>query len=133
MTTQNVHLLRNQRLNHALLSLAFIGLLTGCSTLHSDLTVQPGRQFVLGGNQKGAFLVKARNTGRVTVSLSERRASGQTVELGQFAPGDAQTVRFAAGSAVLIDNRADQSARLDLTVTGDKDNLTMQERTSQNP
>jgi hypothetical protein len=133
MITPTSDLVRTLQWSLILPSLAFVGLLTGCSTLHSDLTVQPGRQFVLGGNQKGAFMVKARNTGRVSVSLSERRASGQTVELGQFAPGDAQTVRFAAGSSVLIDNRADQSARLDLTVTGDKDNLTMQERTSQNP
>ena len=119
------------------LSLVFVRLLVGCtgnlSVLHSDLTVQAGKQFVLGGNQKGAFTVKASNTGQVPVMLSERRANGQTVALGRFAPGNAQTIRFAAGSAVLVDNRSDQSARLDLTVTGDKDNLTMQERTPENP
>ncbi len=118
-------------------SLAFAGLLVSCTgnlgVLRSDLTVQAGKQFVLGGNQKGAFTVQARNTGQVPVMLSERRADGQTVALGQFGSGSAQTLRLAAGSAVLVDNRSEQSARLDLTVTGDNDNLTMQERTPENP
>lgn len=106
----------------------------GCrSTLQSDLTVQPGKQFVLGGNQPGAFNVRASNKGQVPVTLSERRANGQLVSLGRFAPDQVQTIRFAAGSAALVDNPSDQAARLDLTVTGDKENLTMQERTPKNP
>ena len=102
------------------------------SALHSDLTVQPGKQFVLGGNQKGAFNVQASNKGQVSVTLSERRADGKIISLGEFVPGNKQTIRFGAGSAVLVDNRSDKSARLDLTVTGDKENLTMQERNPEN-
>ena len=112
-------------------SILLLALLAGCNTslssLHSDLTVQPGKQFVLGGNQKGAFTVQASNKGQVPVTLSERRADGQTVALGTFNPGGRQTIRFAAGSAVLVNNQSAQPARLDLTVTGDKDNMIMNE------
>lgn len=112
------------------LGILFMALLTGCnrSVLQSALIVQPGKQFELGGNQQGAFTIKARNVGDVAVELSERRADGQTVALGRFAPGDRQTIRFAAGSAALVDNSTAKAAQLNLTVTGDK-NLSMRERT----
>lgn len=103
------------------------------SVLRSDLTVQPGKQFVLGGNQRGAFSVQATNKGTVPVTLSEQRINGQTTPLGTFSPGSKQTIRLAAGSAVLVTNSSTQSARLDLIVTGDKNNLTMQERLSEKP
>ncbi|WP_373513498.1 hypothetical protein [Persicitalea sp.] len=101
-------------------------LLSACSTLKSDLTVQPGKQFRLGGNQNGAFTVQLKNTGQVPVTVSEQPATGQSVVLGTFRPGEGKTVRFAAGSAALVDNATDKSARLYLVVTGDK-NLSMKE------
>lgn len=104
-------------------------LLASCNrnVLQSALTVQPGKQFELGGNQTGAFVVKAHNVGDVSVTLSERRANGQTVAIGTFAPGNRQTIRFAAGSAALVDNLTPKAAQLNLIVTGDK-NLSMRER-----
>ncbi|CCG98224.1 hypothetical protein FAES_0210 [Fibrella aestuarina BUZ 2] len=101
--------------------------------LKSALTVQPGKQFELGGNQRGAFAVQARNVGNVPVTLAERRADGQVVWLGTFRPGDAQTIRFSAGSAALVRNTAPSPAQLMLVVTGAKDGLSMAERTPQTP
>ncbi|MFD2571058.1 hypothetical protein ACFSUS_10465 [Spirosoma soli] len=103
--------------------------ITACnrSVLNSALTVQPGKQFRLGGNQKGAFTVQVKNVGNVPVTISERRVDGQEVTLGTFRPGDGQTVRFSAGSAALVDNASKQSAQLNLVVTGDKDGLSMGE------
>ncbi len=100
--------------------------LSACSTLNSDLTVQPGKQFRLGGNQNGAFMVKLKNTGQVPVTISEQPAAGPRVVLGTFQPTEGKTVRFAAGSAVLVDNASGQAARLSLVVTGDT-GLSMQE------
>ncbi|WP_148289272.1 hypothetical protein [Fibrella aestuarina] len=107
----------------------------GCqmNLLKSALTVQPGKQFELGGNQRGAFAVQARNVGNVPVTLAERRADGQVVWLGTFRPGDAQTIRFSAGSAALVRNTAPSPAQLMLVVTGAKDGLSMAERTPQTP
>lgn len=113
-----------------LFSLTLVGLIVGiaaCNTLTSALTVQPGKQFELGGNQRGAFTVQVRNVGDVPVTISERRADGQRVTRGTFRPGDGQTVQFSSGSAALVDNASDKPARLDLVVTGDTANLSMKE------
>ncbi|WP_266368331.1 hypothetical protein [Tellurirhabdus rosea] len=99
---------------------------TACSALKSDLTVRPGKQFELGGNRNGAFTAQVRNVGSVAVQVTERLADGRRVSLGTFGPGDQKTIRFAAGSAALIDNTASKPARLLLVVTGDKD-LSMSE------
>jgi hypothetical protein len=100
--------------------------IASCNALKSALTVQPGKQFELGGNQKGAFTVMVKNVGEVPVTISERQANGPSVVRGIFKPGDRQTVRFSAGSAALVDNATARPARLDLVVTGDKD-LSMKE------
>jgi hypothetical protein len=101
-------------------------LLSACSTLKSDLTVRPGTQFRLGGNQQGIFTVSLKNTGQVPVTVSEQSVTGQSVVRGTFQPGESKTVNFAKGSAAVVDNASDKSARLTLVVTGDKD-LSMQE------
>lgn len=107
------------------LALAFF--LPFCSTLKSDLTVQPGKRFELGGNRNGSFTVQLINKGDVPVTVTERKANGQRLALGVFGPGDQQTVRFSPGSAALIDNASAKPARLFLTVSGDKD-LSMSEQ-----
>jgi hypothetical protein len=96
-----------------------------CSTLKSDLTIQPSKQFILGGNQHGAFTVNLRNVGNVFVTVTERKESGDPESLGQFAPGEQKILRFSRRTAVLINNAASQPARLFLVVSGDKD-LNMQ-------
>ena len=95
--------------------------LVGCSRLISDLTVRPGKQFRLGGNQNGAFTMQLKNTGQVPVTVSEQPSYGEALVLGTFRPGQGKTVRFAAGSAALVDNATNKSARLTLVVTGDKE------------
>lgn len=118
-------------ITYLLLSLFCTLALPGCNTLNSALTVQPGKQFELGGNQPGAFTVQVRNVGEVPVVISERRVDGQRLTRGTFRPGDSQTVRFASGSAALVDNASAKPARLDLVVTGDTGNLTMKENPNQ--
>lgn len=118
--------LATHRFRLALAGLLLVAAACHFRALRSDLTVQPGTRFNLGGNQNGAFTVRIQNKGRVPVTILERRADGQEITLGTFRPGAGQTVRFSAGSAALVDNATTQSARLDLTVTGDT-NLSMQE------
>jgi hypothetical protein len=100
----------------ALLALA---LLAGCTTLQSGLTIGPGEQFVLGGAQRGAYRVEARNVGDVPVDVAEVRAPGDTVALGALAPGARQSLRFGAGAAALLINPTDRPALLRLSVSGD--------------
>ncbi|HZH95249.1 MAG TPA: hypothetical protein VEY06_05155 [Flavisolibacter sp.] len=101
--------------------------MAACSMLKSDLTVQPGKQFELGGNQNGSFAVQVENRGNVPVTITERKAGGENISLGVFEPGAQQTIRFSAGSAAVVTNESKKPARLFLTVSGDK-NLSMSER-----
>lgn len=103
-------------------------LLAGCNhgVLNSLTTISPGKQFELGGNQKGSFIARLQNVGDVPVTISERLTDGKRIARGVFRPGDSQTIQFRAGSAVLVDNVSTQSAQLRLVITGDKD-LSMRE------
>lgn len=98
-----------------------------CATLNSDLTIQPGRRFELGGNQAGSFTVRLQNVGEVPVTIVEKKATGDSAALGSFAPGEQNTISFAPQSAVFINNATLKPARLFLVISGDKD-LSMRER-----
>jgi uncharacterized membrane protein YphA (DoxX/SURF4 family) len=92
--------------------------------LNSDLTIEPGKQFALGGGQPGAFRVVARNKGKVAVEIKERPRGGGIFGKATLAPGQRATLRFLPGSTALLLNPSGQNARLDLHVTGDT-NLSM--------
>jgi uncharacterized membrane protein YphA (DoxX/SURF4 family) len=99
----------------------------GCSFdhLHSDLTIEPGKQFLLGGTQRGAFKVVAKNKGTEVVEIKEQLRNGGTISKATLKPGRQGVLRFAQGSAAVLLNLGTTDARLDLTVTGDNDNLRM--------
>lgn len=107
-----------------LLLLAGLLLITGLLAarqpgLHSDLFIEPGKQFVLGGGQPGAFKVEARNVGKVPVEFKERPQGGGIFGRTTLAPGQRATLRFLAGSSALLLNPSAQTANLSLHVTGD--------------
>lgn len=110
----------------SLLLLCLLSGLSGCnrSMLNSLTTIAAGKQFELGGNQRGAFTVRFRNVGPVPVTLRERRPDGTTDSLGTFRPGQGNTLWFSPNAGVLIANVSAQPAQVSLTVTGDK-NLSM--------
>ena len=93
--------------------------------LRSDLTIEPGKQFALGGGQRGFFKVVAKNKGTVPVEIRERLIGGSLVNKATLRPGQSGVLRFAAGSAAVLLNSSAANARLDLTVTGDYGNLRM--------
>ena len=87
--------------------------------IHSVTTIKVGQQFVLGGQQHGAFRVKARNSGPVPVSVAERRADGTLTELGRLEPGQRAELAFAAGSTALVRNLGAHDAELTVVISGD--------------
>ncbi len=94
-------------------------LLAAVGPIHSNLFIEPGKQFVLGGGQRGAFRVKGINSGAVAVRVVERFVTGDTLGRGTLVPGQRADLPFRAGSAALIVNLSQQkSANLDLKVTG---------------
>ena len=87
--------------------------------IHSHTSIKAGEQFVLGGQQRGAFRVKARNSGPVPVSVAERRADGALEERGRLEPGQRAELAFAAGSAALVRNLGERQAEIDVVISGD--------------
>ncbi|GAB2952053.1 hypothetical protein GCM10027048_16370 [Hymenobacter coalescens] len=89
--------------------------------LHSDLLLEPGKQFVLGGQQPGAFRVQARNVGPVAVEVQERLANGVQRGKGVLRPGQRSVLLFSPGAAAVLRNPAATAARLRLRVSGSPD------------
>ena len=85
----------------------------------SVTTIEVGKQFVLGGQQRGAFRVSARNTGPVPVSVAERRPNGTVQERGRLEPGGRAELAFGAGSAALVRNLGARPAELSVKIKGD--------------
>ena len=94
-------------------------LLTIAGTIHSNLFIEPGKQFILGGDQRGAFKVAAKNVGSVPVEIRERPLGGVTFGKATLAPGQSGVLKFAAGSTAVLLNPSGTKANLDLIITGD--------------
>ncbi len=84
----------------------------------SQTFIEAGQQFVLGGQQRGAFRVAAHNTGPVPVSVAERQADGTVQERGRLEPGQRVALAFGAGSAALVRNLGGRRAVLEFRITG---------------
>jgi hypothetical protein len=93
--------------------------------LHSDLLIEPGKQFLLGGDQPGAFKVVAKNKGNVAVEIKERTHGGGIFGKAILQPGQRGVIRFAACSRAVLLNPSSTTANMDLTVTGDISTLSM--------
>ncbi|KUG07326.1 DoxX family protein [Solirubrum puertoriconensis] len=100
----------------ACLLLAATACLAG--TVHSDLFIEPSKQFVLGGSQGGSFRVVAYNKGKVSVEVKERPQGGGIFGRATLQPGKRASLQFMAGSAaVLLNSSTNQQANLALTIT----------------
>ena len=100
-------------------------LLALAGTIHSSLLIEPGKQFILGGDQLGAFRVAAKNVGSVSVEIRERPKGGGTFGKVTLQPGQSGVLKFAAGSTAVLLNPSATKANLDLTITGDTKQLGM--------
>lgn len=101
------------------LTATLVCLATGCGAINSNLQIEPGNQFVLGGGSRGAFVVDAHNVGPTTVTISQRAISGQDTSVGTLAPGQTSQLRFPAGTAAVLQNDSSDTARLQLKIQGD--------------
>ncbi|MDO7886522.1 hypothetical protein [Hymenobacter cheonanensis] len=105
--------------------LGSLGLLAVCGPIISQTLIDPGKQFVLGGGQHGAFRVAAHNVGPVPVSVAERWPTGVVQERGSLEPGQRAELAFGAGSTALVRNLGERQARLAFRITGSTAGLGM--------
>jgi hypothetical protein len=110
----------------AALTLAALGAAVQAGTINSNLQIDPGQTFELGGGQEGGFVVTGTNTGPVAVVVLSKADGAAAVERGTVAPGGAVDAQIAAGEMALLRNTSSQkTARLKLKVTGDTSSLGM--------
>lgn len=102
-----------------LLLALWLPLLAVAGTIHSSLFIEPGKQFILGGDQLGAFKVAAKNVGSVPVEIRELPKGGGIFGKVILQPGQSGVLKFAAGSTAVLLNPSATAANLDLTITGD--------------
>ncbi|RIV17550.1 hypothetical protein DYU11_31375 [Fibrisoma montanum] len=85
----------------------------------STTLIDPGKQFVVGGNNNGAFTISLRNVGNVPVELAERQSDGKVIALDTLRPAGQRTLTYKPGSAALFTNSGKEMAVLKLTLSGD--------------
>ena len=108
------------------LALAALGAAVQAGTINSNLQIEPGQTFELGGGQEGGFVVTGTNTGPVAVVVLSKAEGAAAVERGTVAPGGAVDARIAPGEMALLRNTSDdKTARLKLKITGDTSSLGM--------
>ena len=92
----------------------------------SNLQIEAGQTFELGGGQRGGFTVTGRNTGPVAIVVLAKGAAAAAVVKGRVEPGASVDAAFGPGEQALLRNTSDaRMARLKLRITGDTSALGM--------
>lgn len=114
------------RLIAAAAALAFAGTAVSAGTINSDLQIEAGKTFELGGGQRGGFTVTGRNTGPVAVVVLAQGEGRVPVVKGRVEPGAPVDAAFGAGEQALLRNTSGtRMARMMLKVSGDTTSLGM--------
>ena len=95
--------------------------------IDSNLQIEAGQTFELGGGQEGGFTVTGRNTGPVAVEvLGKAEGANAGVSRGTVAPGGDVKASFGPGEMALLRNTSGrETARLKLKISGDTSALGM--------
>lgn len=113
------------RLLAAAAALALAGTAVSAGEINSNLQIEAGKTFELGGGQPGGFTVTGRNTGPVAVVVLAK-GEGAVVVKGRIEPGAQVDAAFGAGEMALLRNTsASRMARMKLVVRGDTSSLGM--------
>lgn len=104
----------------AAVGIAAIGLSAGSlhAAINSNLLIEKGQSFLLGGSQPSAFRVRGTNSGPVAVQVLAR-SEGKDTAIATIKAGGTVDQSFAKGEiAVLRNTSRSQDARMKLRVTG---------------
>lgn len=91
----------------------------GCSSVTSNTTIKPKDSFLLGGNQHGAFQVQLKNVSRTALDVYHAPVDGGKHSSQTVQAGERITVKVDRNTALIIENKSDQTAAVDLYITGD--------------
>ena len=97
-------------------------LVTSCGvfgSLTSNTTIKPNESFVLGNNEHGTFKVKLKNVSNHNLKIIMAPIAGGTHSPITVNPNETITVKAESNTALVIENKSNESASVDLYVTGD--------------
>ncbi len=90
-----------------------------CSSVTSNTIIKPKDSFILGNNQHGAFQVKLKNVSRTALDVYHAPVDGGKHSSQTVQPGEQITVKLDRNTALIIENKSDQTASVDLYMTSD--------------
>ena len=103
-------------------SLTILFFTTSCGifgSLTSNTTIKPNESFVLGNNEHGTFKVKLKNVSNHDLQISMAPIDGGTHSPITVSPNETVNVKADRNTALVIENKSNESASVDLYVTGD--------------
>lgn len=103
-----------------ILFLAFI--ITSCSvfgSLTSYTSIKPNESFVLGNNDHGTFKVRLKNVSNHILKIVMAPITGGTHSPVFVKPNETIKVKADSNTALIIENKSNEAASVDLYVTGD--------------
>ena len=101
---------------------AIIILITSCSmfkTVTSNTTITPQNSFILGNNEHGSFTVKLKNVSKNDVVLHRAPIAGGNHSYVTVKPTETVKVNVEANTALVIKNKSNDTASVDLYIKGD--------------
>lgn len=97
-------------------------LTTSCGifgSLTSNTTIKPNESFVLGNNEHGTFKVKLKNVSNHNLQIIMAPITRGTHSPITVSPNETVTVKAESNTALIIENKSNEAASVDLYVTGD--------------
>lgn len=105
-----------------IVSLCTLALFNSCglfSSLNSNTSIKPNESFLLGNNEHGRFRITLKNVSNHPITIYFAPIDGgtysrQTIEINQVV-----TTKVAKNTAIVIENKSDDYASVDIKATGD--------------
>lgn len=97
-------------------------LITSCSifgSLTSNTFIKSNDSFVLGNNEHGTFKAKLKNLSNHDLKIFMAPIAGGTHSAIIVKPNQSVTVKADRNTALIIENKSNETASVDLYVTGD--------------
>jgi hypothetical protein len=96
--------------------------ITSCSvfgSLTSNISIKANESFVLGNNEHGTFKARIKNVSNHSITIVMRLIDGGSYSPETILPNESTTVKTARNTALVIENKSDDAASVDLHVNGD--------------
>jgi hypothetical protein len=97
-------------------------LVTSCSifgSLTSNVGLKANESFVLGNNEHGSFKAKIKNVSNHPVAIVMCPINGGSHSRQTVMPNESTTIKAETNTALVIENKSNEEASIDLKVNGD--------------